>query len=139
MSRTLQTTPQAPAAAGNGLQHRVDLEPECLAPERIQLDHEQLGPFGFKQREEARLTHPFDRLDVIAGSCQELLELRVHAELGQAQLADVARELHLEPRPAGDQDHLVAGERPADLQAAEKVPHTEHMLAVEYDLHAHQP
>jgi hypothetical protein len=80
-----------------------------------------------------------DRLDVSAGSYQEPLELRVHAELGQAQLADVARELHLEPRPAMDQDHLVTGKRPADLQAAEKVTHAEHVLAVEYDFHAQRP
>ena len=33
----------------------------------------------------------------------------------------------------------MAGERPADLQAAEKVPHAEHVLAVEYDLHAQRP
>jgi hypothetical protein len=78
---------------------------ECAAPERIQLDHEQLGPFGFKQRQEARLTHPFDRL-CHRRELRSLLELRVHAELGQAQLADVARKLHFEPRPAGDQDHL---------------------------------
>jgi len=51
----------------------------------------------------------------------------------------VARKSHLEPRPAGNQDHLVTGERPADLQTAEKVPHAEYVLAVEYNLHAQRP
>ena len=129
--------PAGPAAFGNGLQHRVDLEPEGLAPERIQLDHEQLGPFDFKRHERRRAWR--NRLTVSMsspGAARSCLNSGSMPSSGRRSSRTWPGRLHLEPRPAGDQDHLVAGERPADLQAAEKVPHAEHVLAVEYDLHA---
>ena len=123
------------AAAGQVREQGVDLRPEGLAAEGVELKKEKVRRFGGKQPPQALAAGQPHRVKVRAGLRAQRLEIPVHLQRRQAHFTDMAGQRRADAGPARHQDHLVAAERPADLQAAEEMPDPEHVLAVEDDLH----
>ncbi len=63
------------------------------------------------------------------------LEIRVHLEIGQADFPDMPGQGRIDRRTAGDQSHIMIRQCATNFKAAEKMPDSQHMLAVVEYLH----
>jgi hypothetical protein len=54
----------------------------------------------------------------------------IHLKVGETKLTDMLRQIGFNGGTAGDQNHLVAGQSPANFKAAKKMADSQNMLAV---------